>query len=61
MSQQIQQNIVVKAISLVKGSIQSRKVEKDGKIESVTDIIAEKITFLSNRIKEEKELKEEEN
>ena len=33
----------------VKGRVQSRLVEKDGKKENVIEIIAEKITFLSNK------------
>ncbi len=43
----------------VKGRIQSRRIEKDGRNENVVEIIAEKITFLSNRGKEETEEKEE--
>lgn len=37
----------------VKGRVQSRKIENDGKNEYVMEIIAEKITFLSNKGKEE--------
>lgn len=37
----------------VKGRIQSRKVEKDEMIKTYTEIVAEKVTFLSNK-KEEK-------
>ena len=33
----------------VKGRVQSRVVEKDGKKEYLTDIIAEKVTFLSSK------------
>ena len=33
----------------VKGRIQSRLVEKDGKKDNVVEIIAEKVTFLSNK------------
>lgn len=45
----------------VKGRIQSRVVEKEDKKENVMEIIAEKITFLSSRNKEEKEEDKEEN
>lgn len=38
----------------VKGRVQSRTVEKDGKTEYLMEIIAEKITFLSNKRPEEK-------
>ena len=38
----------------IKGRVQSRVVEKDGKNISEMDIIAEKITFLSSKNKEEK-------
>ena len=38
----------------VKGRVQSRTVEKDGKTEYLMEIIAEKITFLSNKKSEEK-------
>ena len=38
----------------IKGRIQSRTVEKDGKIEYLTEIIAEKVTFLSSKKGEEK-------
>ena len=41
----------------VKGRVQSRLVEKDGKKENVIEIIAEKITFLSN--KRENDVEEE--
>ena len=37
----------------VKGRVQSRVVEKDGKKEYLIDIVAEKVTFLSSRKKEE--------
>lgn len=37
----------------VKGRIQSRVVEKDDKKEYLTDIVAEKVTFLSNHGKDE--------
>jgi len=37
----------------VKGRVQSRVVQKSDKKESVTEIIAEKITFLSSHTKEE--------
>ncbi len=43
----------------VKGRIQSRKVEKDGKNETIMEIIAEKVTFLSNKSREETEEDEE--
>ncbi len=39
----------------VKGRVQSRVVEKDGKKEYLMDIVAEKVTFLSSRKKEEEE------
>lgn len=38
----------------VKGRVQSRIVEKEDKKENIIEIIAEKVTFLSNRTKEEK-------
>lgn len=38
----------------VKGRVQSRTIEKDGKTEYLMEIIAEKITFLSNKKGEEK-------
>ncbi len=38
----------------VKGRVQSRTVENDGKKENIMDIICEKITFLSSHTKEEK-------
>lgn len=38
----------------VKGRVQSRTVEKDGKTEYLMEIIAEKITFLSSKKGEEK-------
>ncbi len=37
----------------VKGRVQSRVVENDGKKEYLMDIVAEKVTFLSSRKKEE--------
>lgn len=37
----------------VKGRIQSRIVEKEEKRETIIEIIAEKVTFLSNHTKEE--------
>ena len=37
----------------VKGRVQSRVVEKDGKKEYLMDIVAEKVTFRSSRKKEE--------
>ena len=37
----------------VKGRVQSRTIEKDGKTEYLVEIIAEKVTFLSSK-KEEK-------
>lgn len=37
----------------VKGRVQSRTVEKEGKTEYLMEIIAEKITFLSNKKPEE--------
>ena len=39
----------------VKGRVESRVYEKDDKKNCVTDIIAEKITFLSNKRQEETE------
>ena len=39
----------------VKGRIQSRVIEEDDKKESVMEIIAEKVTFLSSKPKEETE------
>ena len=36
----------------VKGRVQSRTIEKDGKTEYLMEIIAEKVTFLSNKKKE---------
>ena len=39
----------------VKGRVQSRVVEKEGKKEYLMDIVAEKITFLSNKKQEEAE------
>ncbi len=36
----------------VKGRVQSRVVEKEGKKEYLMDIVAEKVTFLSSRKKE---------
>lgn len=38
----------------VKGRVQSRIVENEGKKENIMDIICEKITFLSSHTKEEK-------
>lgn len=37
----------------VKGRVQSRVIEKDDKNEYLTEIIAEKVTFLSSKPKEE--------
>ena len=42
----------------VKGRIQSRIIDKEGQKESVMEIIAEKVTFLSSHTKEEKEADE---
>lgn len=42
----------------VKGRIQSRQIEKEGQKETVMEIIAEKVTFLSSHTKEEKEADE---
>ena len=39
----------------VKGRVQSRTVEKDGKTEYLTEIIAEKVTFLSSKREDEKD------
>ncbi len=39
----------------VKGRVQSRIIEKEDKRENVVEIIAEKVTFLSNHTKEENE------
>ena len=44
----------------VKGRVQSRTVEKDGKKETQVDIICEKITFLSSKPKDAKEEADEE-
>lgn len=38
----------------VKGRVQSRVVEKDGKKEYLVDIVAEKVTFLTGRKEEDK-------
>lgn len=38
----------------VKGRVQSRVVEKDGKKEYLVDIVAEKVTFLTSRKEEDK-------
>ena len=38
----------------VKGRVQSRTVEKDGKTEYLMEIIAEKVTFLSTKRDDEK-------
>ena len=38
----------------VKGRVQSRTIENEGKKENIMDIICEKITFLSSHTKEEK-------
>ena len=38
----------------VKGRVQSRTIENDGKKENIMDIICEKVTFLSSHTKEEK-------
>ena len=37
----------------VKGRVQSRVVEKDGKKEYLMDVVAEKVTFLSSKRKED--------
>ena len=39
----------------VKGRVQSRNVEKDDKMETIMEIICEKVTFLSSKSKEEAE------
>ena len=39
----------------VKGRVQSRTIEKDGKTEYLVEIIAEKVTFLSSRRVEDEE------
>ena len=39
----------------VKGRIQSRTIEKDGITEYLTEIVAERVTFLSSKKGEEKE------
>lgn len=44
----------------VKGRVQSRTIEKDGKKETQVDIICEKITFLSSKPKDGKEGDDEE-
>lgn len=41
----------------VKGRVQSRTIEKDNKKETIMEIIAEKVTFLSSKGKEEKSTK----
>ena len=38
----------------IKGRIQSRTIEKEGKNENIVEIICEKVTFLSSHTKEEK-------
>ena len=38
----------------VKGRVQSRTIENEGKKENILDIICEKVTFLSSHTKEEK-------
>lgn len=38
----------------VKGRVQSRTIENEGKKENIMDIICEKVTFLSSHTKEEK-------
>lgn len=38
----------------VKGRVQSRTIQNEGKKENIMDIICEKITFLSSHTKEEK-------
>lgn len=38
----------------IKGRIQSRVIENDGKKEYATDIVCEKITFLSSHVKDNK-------
>ncbi len=38
----------------VKGRVQSRTMENEGKKENIMDIICEKVTFLSSHTKEEK-------
>lgn len=43
----------------VKGRVQSRVVEKEGKKEYLMDIVAEKVTFLSSRKKEDEQNKAE--
>ena len=39
----------------IKGRVQSRVIEKDGKKEYLSEIVAEKVTFLSSNQKEEAE------
>ena len=39
----------------IKGRVQSRIIEKDGKKEYLSEIVAEKVTFLSSNQKEEAE------
>ena len=39
----------------VKGRVQSRRIEREGKNETIMEIIAEKVTFLSNKGKEDKD------
>lgn len=39
----------------VKGRVQSNSIEKDGKTENRTNIIAEKVTFLSSKGREDQE------
>ena len=38
----------------VKGRVQSRTIENEGKKENIMDILCEKVTFLSSHTKEEK-------
>lgn len=44
----------------IKGRIEVSTYEKDDEIKYVTDVIAEKVTFLSNKNKEAKEVEETE-
>ena len=42
----------------VKGRLQSRQIEEDGVKKNITEIISEKVTFLSSKSKDEKEEKD---
>ena len=42
----------------IKGRIQSRQIDKEGQKETIMEVIAEKVTFLSSHTKEEDETEE---